>query len=403
MGLLVDSMSPYRIFISAAEASSDAHGAALVAAMRSQLPQDQELDIIGIGGPKLRAQGLEPIVDARDLLAMGSTEVISRLPRIYRALRMATQEIKKTRPAAVVVMDYGEFHFKLARRLQGESIPLVYYIPPKVWVWRKGRIAKLKKWFSKVLCILPFEEAIFKDAGVSAVYVGNPLADELPFELSKVDARKRIGLDEKDTAFLLMVGSRPAEIQQHVPLMLNAADKLVRRLNRKVKFFLPLPETADLPEVQRMIDACPEAMNLDLKVSQGDAYCVMRAVDAGWIKSGTSTLEAALLNCPHALVYKPSRMTSFIFRYFVRYRGPVGLPNLFLGWKDGDSYLVNELILDRATPELLAQEGYDLLEKTSRREELEAGFKDIQAKVVGQGPSAEAARQVLSFCKKEQN
>jgi lipid-A-disaccharide synthase len=260
-----------------------------------------------------------------------------------------------------------------------------------------------------VLCIFPVEEDFYRRAQVAVKYVGNPLVDELPIGLTRAEARERLGIGEGERALVLMVGSRPSEFKRHIGLMLEGAVRAAARLRAKgllgmterLRVLMPLPLTADLTALSAAVGARIGATGadaiLDVRVSTGDADACLVAADAGLIKSGTSTLEAALLGCPHAVVYRPSALTAWIFKWLIRYRGPVGLVNLVLGWKTGDPYLATELLCDDATPTRLGDEAYSLLSDDGRRAKIREGFSRIRS-LLGEsaGPSRRAAAEVLS-------
>ncbi len=400
-----------KVLISAAEISSDAHGAQLLSALRALLPAHEKLEAFGIGGVKLQEAGLETIADARDLLAMGSTEVLMRLPKILRALRSVTASARDRRPDVAIVIDYPDFHFRLAKRLKEQGVPVIYYIPPKVWVWRKRRVQILRERFAKILCILPFEESFYREAGVSVKYVGNPLADELPLQISKSEARKKLGIDASTQMLALLPGSRPAELKRHFELMLNSAARAARRLREngllggeeKLLARVSLTANADREHFEKSLEVWRQkssAPELEVVLSWDDSALVLASADAGLIKSGTSTLEAALLKCPHVVVYKPSGLTSFLFKHLVRYRGPVGLVNLFSGWKEGQPLVARELLMDQLTVDSLSEEAYRLLTDESARAAMIAEFEKLRNLVTAgesASPSETAAREILEF------
>ena len=412
-----------KILISAAEASSDAHGAELLAALQKHYPsgsdgQEQKLEVFGIGGPKLQAAGLKTVVDARDLLAMGFIEVLKHLPRIFSALSRLTQVVRREVPDVAVVIDYPDFHFRLAKRLSKLGVPVVYYIPPKVWVWRKGRIRFLKKYFVKILSVLPFEEDFYQSQNMSVKYVGSPLVDELPIHRSKGEARDRLALKISDLILIIMPGSRKSELRQHLKVMLEASLDAAIELQKRRKLrpserlvvLMPLPETAPLEQIKRRVtDWCrwndSTDPKLDVRVSQGNAGDCLVAADVGLIKSGTSTLEAGMLQCPHALIYKPHLTSAWIFKYLIRYKGPVGLVNLVAGWKPGDTYLVPEILCENVTRETLKKEIIDLLCDDPKRQKMLQGFQSLKKKVCGDtmnlSPSAIAAREILEVATNE--
>lgn len=408
-----------RILISAAETSSDLHGAELLKALKRELGADA-VEAVGIGGPKLQAQGLNQAADARDLLAMGSSEVFGRLPKILEALESVTRQAIAFRPDVAVLIDYPDFHFRLARRLKAAGIPVVYYIPPKVWVWRKHRLKTLRELVDRVLCIFPFEEKIYQEAGIPVTYVGNPLVDELPIGLSREDARAKLGLaDEKlRRVLLLMPGSRPAELKRHFKPMLEAAGRSTRWVGDLV-VLVPYPATTDqgvlLGEYEHWKMEGGARYPLEVRFispeeaeGQGGAYA-MAAADAGLVKSGTSTLEAGLMGCPHSVVYKPSPLTAFIYRKFIRYDGPVGLVNLVgrgssEGGKRAERPAFREILMDEFTVRVLEEEIASLLMDDGRRASLKEAAERLHqavrprtsgAKPASDSPSALAAAQVI--------
>jgi lipid-A-disaccharide synthase len=389
-----------KVFISAAEASSDTHAAealkrlAVLCVKRGVL-----LDAFGVGGPKLRAAGLRVILPAEQLLAMGFVEVVGRLPQIRRDLARLYEVARTEKPDVAVLCDYPDFHFKLARRFRPLGFPIACFIPPKIWVWRKSRIRFLARFYDRVLSILPFEEKVYAGSAVAFRYVGNPLMDELPLAMSRAEAREALGLAESDTVVALLVGSRPSEFHFHLAPMIEAARQTqVTLTGRRLKILLPLPETADLALFKGQLQKIAGIEDLDLRVSQGDAWSAMRAADAGLIKSGTSSLEAALLDLPHVVIYRAHPVSEFIFKHLIRYRRPISLTNL-VGAKTENARVVPELILENFTPERMSRELLRLLEGDShgRVLEMRAGFASIR-KILGErSPSERVAEEIFSL------
>ncbi len=406
-----------KILISAAETSSDAHGAELLKALRLALSEEgKTLEAFGVGGPCLQAEGLDVVVDARTLLVMGFTEILKHIPHIFRALRQVTHAAALKQPDLAIVMDYPDFHFRLARRLRRLGIPTLYYIPPKVWAWRKGRIQILKKLFIRIFCIFPFEESFYQKYNIPVTYVGNPLLDELPLQLSSSEARIKLGINKTSKVLVLMPGSRPSELKQHLSLMLASA-ALSAQMLRNQKFLkqqellillLPFPVTVALGALDEEVNFFREKFTdlLDIRISHGNSAECLLASDAGLVKSGTSTLEAGLLKCPHVVVYKPSQTTAWIFQHLIRYRGPVGLVNL-VGEMDRKKYqteyLVREILCGRVTPNALAEEAVELMTNSEKRHSMLEGFDRLRERLSGSleylSPSAYAAREVIELVK----
>ena len=403
-----------KVLISAAETSSDAHAAELLRALRRE--SSEEIDAYGIGGPKLAAEGLRQIFDARELLSMGFVEILGRLPKILSALRKIEGEARAERPDVAVLLDYPDFHFRLAKKLSKMGIPLVYYIPPKIWAWRKGRVRLLRRFFKRILCILPFEEEFYRRAEVSARYVGNPLQDELPLQATRKEAREKLGLAPSDRVLAVLAGSRPSELQRHLSLFLDSSGRLAQRLERrglllpgqKLHVLLPFAGTSSLEQMRDRVEQWRGSSalggNLELRLSQGDSAWAMRAADAGIIKSGTSTLEAALMGLPNVIAYRPSSLSCFIVRHLIRYRRPVGLSNLIAESRTGRvddpklrARLITELICSEVTVEALSSELEELFWDSSKSRQVRSALDLIRAAVLqrNESPSLLAAREIL--------
>lgn len=391
-----------KVFFSAAEASSDTHAAeALKRLFVLCAKRGVKLDAFGVGGPKLRAAGLRVLLPAEELLAMGFVEVVGRLPKIRRDLARLSEVVKHERPDAAVLCDYPDFHFKLARRFRPLGFPILCFIPPKIWVWRKSRIHFLARFYDRVLSILPFEEPIYAGSKVNFKYVGNPLMDELPIALTRSDARKKCGVSESDVVLALMVGSRPSEFRFHLEPMIEAAWRLQFALaGRRLKILIPLPETADAGEFRRKLALFPESRDLDICVTQGDAWEAMKAADVGLIKSGTSSLEAAILDLPHVVIYRAHPISEFLFKYLVRYRKAISLTNL-IGARSPEVRVVPELILENFTPNKMAFELGSLLgpEGAARADGMRAVFSDIRNLLGERSPSDQVAEEIFSLAR----
>jgi lipid-A-disaccharide synthase len=402
-----------KILLSAAEASSDVHGAKLLESLRAEAPG---LEAFGIGGTKLREAGLDTVVDAKELLSMGLTEIMGRLPRILAALDAITAAAESRKPDLAIVLDYPEFHMKLAARLRKLGVPVVYYIPPKLWVWREGRLKRLRALCEKLLCILPFEEKFYANRGAAASYVGNPLVDELPLALTKDQARQALSVGNSDLVLALLPGSRPAELKRHIDVMLDGSTRAAARLRANGKLrardplrvLIPIPETSNVPRIRDQITSWISQASggqpgfiLDVRVFEGMAAECLAAADAALVKSGTATLEAGLMLCPHAVVYKPSAITGWAFRNVVRYKGPVGLVNLVAG--EGPEarppYLVNEIVMQAVTARNLEAELISLFEDEDRRKKMVEGLGAMKARVLAgaakESPSLRAAKEAL--------
>jgi lipid-A-disaccharide synthase len=211
--------------IVAGEASGDKHGASLARALQKLAP-GFELEIFGSGGEKMRAAGVETLVDARDVAIIGILEIVRAFGKLYRAYRKLLDAARKRRPAVVVLIDWPDFNIRLARKLHREGFKIVYYISPQVWAWRRYRVRALRRYVDRMLVILPFEKEFYKNAGVEVEYVGHPLVETVSADASREAFASRNDLDATRPIIALLPGSRYKEVHYHLPAMIDAALRL---------------------------------------------------------------------------------------------------------------------------------------------------------------------------------
>jgi lipid-A-disaccharide synthase len=388
-----------KLLVSAAEASADLHAAQLVAAIRRRVP---DIRLIGIGGTHLEREGLHPIARAADLAVMGSVEVLSRLRVIRRAGRDLLEAARAERPDVAVLVDYPGFHFRIGPQLKALGIPVVYFIPPKVWVWRRSRLQAMKSWVSRVLCILPFEPKLYDEAGIPAEFIGSPLVEELPVRLPREEAREKLGIAPGARVLAVLPGSRQSEMKRHWDPFLDAAKRFTLEAGGSWTVLVPIAATLNHEhweaEATRWREGLPESVEIRL-IREGSGL-VLRAADLGLIKSGTSTLEAGVLECPMVIAYRPGKVTSLAVKHVLRYRGPVGLVNLFRGWKPGDPYIAPEILHSDMTAERLCSELLGLYSDRARFEKMKRDLAELrQLMLAGSnghgGPSDRAAAAVI--------
>jgi lipid-A-disaccharide synthase len=409
-----------KIFLSAAEVSSDVHAAVLLRQLRAEASQaGVALSTFGVGGAELTRLGHENVVPASEFLVMGLIEVLGRYFKIRRSLFKLVDEIESRQPDALILLDYPSFHFALIKALlkrrSGDlRVPVFYYIPPKVWGSRPRRTEFMAKVLAQVYCIFPFELPFLLQRGVPTSFFGNPLADELPVATQRSEARERLGLKtaeiEGERTVLLMPGSRPSELRHHFPIVLEAAALARAKMGEAHSVWtllIPLSETVapDVwfaqyrDELQQM-----RAQGFDVRLLQGQSHLAMIAADAGLIKSGTSTLEAAVLGCPHSVLYQLHPITVFFYRKILGYKGPASLVNLFEGGPQEDRRIVREFLAKECRSELLADSLVELLRGGPAREEMKGHFARLRDLVMGsgdssetkQGPSRMIARDILA-------
>ncbi|HUY80911.1 MAG TPA: lipid-A-disaccharide synthase [Acidobacteriaceae bacterium] len=298
-----------RIFLSAGEASGEHYGTALIPAIRKHLPN---AEFFGLGGQRMEALGMRRIVRAEDVAVMGITEVILHLPRIYGEYRKLRAGIRQERPDLAILIDFPDVNLSLARHLKAAGVPVLYFVSPQLWAWKKYRIRDVQQYVDRMLVIFPFEEAFYRNNGVQATFVGHPLAD-LPLPtISREDFARESSLDPSKQWIGLLPGSRAKEIQLNLPEMLRAAQVLQQ--DNSYEYLLPLAPTltqAHLAQVRAMLPASPRI------TLTGDARAALHHARASMVASGTATVEAALIGNPFIVVYRVSPISYAVARRVV--------------------------------------------------------------------------------------
>jgi lipid-A-disaccharide synthase len=317
-------MSGPTIFISAGEASGELYGALLVKVLGRRLAlAGQSGRFFGMGGQRMADAGLERVVRSEDMAVMGITEVVRHLPRVYRAFRRLKQSIRERRPDVAVLIDFPDIHFRLARELHHLGIPVIFFVSPQLWAWKKNRIRLVQKYVDRMLVIFPFEEPFYREHGVAVEFVGHPLAD-LPLpSITREQFAADSGLDPVHTWIGLLPGSRPREIRDNLPEMLASARILALRspgreeLGKQVEFIVPLAPTLNQAQ-RKMVHSLVEEFGAGLPVQLvEDARAALLHARASVVASGTATVEAALIGNPFVVVYRVSPITYAIAKRVV--------------------------------------------------------------------------------------
>ncbi len=368
------------------EPSGDMHGARLVRAMLERAP---ELRFCGMGGPELRAAGVEILYDAHKLAVVGITEVIGHLGDILAARRTLIRRMQENRPALLILIDYPDFNLLLAARAKKLGIPVFYYISPQVWAWRKGRTGKIGRLSDRIAVILPFEKDFYGRHGIQVDFVGHPLVDGVRTTMKKTDFLRQHNIPEENTIIGLLPGSRSREIRNLLPSFLQAATLLTGRIDKKCTFLIP--RAASIPESLLREHGLSEFDDrLDIRVISENRYDLMAACDAVVAASGTVTLELALLDIPAVVTYRVSARTYRIGRLLVRNVKYFSLVNLIGGKK-----IIPELLQDEVTPERIARELARMLTDGPARKNILAGLAEVRRRLGGPGASERAARIAL--------
>jgi lipid-A-disaccharide synthase len=354
-----------RVLIIAGEASGDLHGANLIRAARDI---DPGLSFFGMGGRQMEAAGCDIRIDMKDLAVMGLLEVVFRLPVIRRAFRRVSSYFAGAeRPDLLVLIDYPGFNLRLAGAAKQAGIPVLYYICPKIWASRPGRIKQIVRNVDRLAAIFPFEVELFGGQPIQVKYVGNPLLDEYHAPEPRGSVLRKHGLDETKPVVGLFPGSRKSEIRYILPTILKTA-KLLKQQSPELQFMLPV--ASNLSESD--LAASLQQEGVPAVLVQDDIYNVSAACDAVLSVSGTVTLQVALAGTPLAILYKTSTMTYAIGSRLVRIP-LVGLPNIVAGRE-----IVREFIQDNATPEQLTREMMKLLFDQPYRANVAADLSEMK-------------------------
>ena len=376
-----DGESP-RIMMVAGEASGDLLGAELLAGLTARHPG---LTVMGVGGRRMREQGLESLYDTNDLSVIGLVEVLRRLPRLVRVFNHLHGLLKTRRPHLLITIDLPDFNFMLARRAKALGIPVLHYVGPQVWAWRRGRVQRIARILDHLLVLFPFETEIYAGTGLPVTFVGHPLVRKAvpgggggqPFDRAAM--RRSLGVADGEKLVVLLPGSRHGELQRLLGVMVAASRQLADDPG-DVRFVLALAETLtpeDLAACWPIDDGDPESERFRRTVSirRTGTYDVIAAADAALVASGTATLETALLGTPMVVVYRVNRLTYEIGRRVIRVPF-ISLVNLVAGRE-----LVPERIQDEARPEILVADLRRLLTDTALTDGMRRGFAGIRRRL----------------------
>jgi lipid-A-disaccharide synthase len=375
---------PDEILIVAGEASADLHAAAALAELQRLRPG---VRAFGVGGPKLRAtSGFEAIARAEEISVMGLAEVLPRIPRILGILRDLRRAAEARRPKVALLVDLPDFNLRLAAKLKKLGVKVVYYVSPQIWAWRPGRARKIAKVVDRMLCILPFEPGCYEGTGLAARFVGHPFA-ERPAPGAPLEYRRALGLPEDRTTVALVPGSRPSELGRLFEPMLQAAEH-IRARHPDAQFVVPVAPTLKREALDPYLAA---HQTLDVQLVDGRTEEVVGASDVALVKSGTSTLETAVMLRPMVVVYRLAWLSYLVGRLLVRIAN-FSLVNILAGRR-----LVPELLQGDASPERMAAEMERLLDdETARREQLE-GLRAVRASLGEPGAPRRVAEEIASF------
>ena len=375
-----------KIMISAGEVSGDIHGAAIA---RELITLEPTVELIGFGGDRMSAAGVKLVRNCKDFSIMGVLEVLKNLPRIFGLLNELTDCMKRERPDLLVLIDYPDFNWRLARRAKELGIKVFSYIPPSAWAWRKGRAKDCTAIADRFAAIFPFEVEVYREAGADITFVGNPLVDTVKPSMSADSARKFFGVEGDEHVILLMPGSRRQEIKFLLEPMLDAA-RLIVEQRSDIKFFLPIADGVDREALTRAI----VKSGVEVKLIGEHRYDLMSIADCAAAASGTVILEAALLGMPCVVLYKMARLNYWIAKRFVHI-DHFSLPNILLNKK-----IQPELLQDAVEPVRISTELLRLLRGSSHRQIVIEELKAACDKLGAPGAARRTAQLILNTATK---
>ncbi|HWR44328.1 lipid-A-disaccharide synthase [Sporomusa sp.] len=370
-----------KIMLSVGEASGDLHGASVANALKLLQP---DIELFGMGGKAMQAAGVNVIYDIAGLGVIGFVEVIKNLGKLFELRDNLAALMDKERPDVLVIIDYPDFNMRLAKIAKAKGIPVVSYISPSAWAWRRGRAKEVAKTVNKVAAIFPFEADVYREAGADVTFVGHPLADIVKPALSKEEAYRYFGARPDRPVVLLMPGSREQEISKLLPVMLEAGELIVEKLP-DCQFFLPVASTISREMLQNIIDS----HNVNVTLTTEYTYDLMGLSDAVIAASGTATLETSLMGAPTVIIYKIAALTYFLGKFLIKIPN-IGLPNIVAGRR-----IVPELLQDAVNPGSIAAETVKLIADTAVREQALADLAEVKAKLGQTGAVKRVAEVIL--------
>ncbi len=370
------------ILLSAGEASSDMYAAKLATALRERTGAQ----IFGMGGSRMVEAGVELIVDYHEVAVVGITEVLHKIPAVIGVQRRLAREAVRRHAKLAILVDSPGTHLGVARRLKNAGMPVGYFIGPQIWAWRPGRVRVVKRLVERMVVIFPFEESIYRDAGVLVNFVGHPLVDLVRPQKTREQFAAANGLDPSRPIVALLPGSRRSEIERNFPTILEACARLAKAGGaiEGIQFV-----HAAAPRLGEAFWMPFDKPDLRLKRVEGATYDALNAADCAIVASGTATVEAALVGTPMIVVYRVAPATGMVLRRMLR-TSDIGMVNLIAGRR-----VAPELVQDEFTAEAVERETRRLLESSSAREEARAGLAEVRARL-GPGGAIDRAADVFA-------
>ncbi|HEY1421808.1 MAG TPA: lipid-A-disaccharide synthase [Candidatus Acidoferrum sp.] len=372
-------MPSTQILLSAGEASGDMYAAQLAAALKAR----SDCEIFGMGGDQMRAAGVDVIQDYSEVSVLGITEILAHLPQLIRAMGKLVDSAKQRRPALAILTDFPGFHLRLARKLKPLGVRNIYYICPQFWAWRPWRVRIVKRRFALALCIFPFEEKFFGDAGVPVKFIGHPLVGKVAPAQSREQFFAAHGLDPGKKLVAILPGSRNSELARHLPVLREACAQIQAQL--PVQFVI----AAAAGHGNSLQQGWPG--NATVRIVEGQTYDALAHADVSIVSSGTATVEAALLDAPMVVVYRVTPLTALLAKPLVR-TAHFSMVNLIAGRE-----VVPELIQKDFTPEGVTAEVLRLLREPDGVSAMRAELAEVRRKLGPPGAVERAADAITAL------
>jgi len=370
-----------RLFLSCGETSGDRYAGELVREMRLREPS---LEVFGLGGDRLAAQGARLLAHVRDLAVVGLLEVVSHLRSLRRVFERGLAEVDRRRPDVAVLVDYPDFNLRLARQLGRRGVPVVYYVSPQVWAWRRGRLDVIRKTVDQMLVIFPFEEALYREAEVPVRFVGHPLVDLVHPAADCDQFLAALGLDPARPVVAVLPGSRAREIAHNLPPLAGAI-RILAEERPELQFLLALAPAVNAESLRQRLGPLP------VRIVADQAQAVLGCCTAAIVASGTATVEAALLGAPMVVVYRLAPLTYLLGSRLVK------VPHFAMANLIAGARIVPELIQRELTAERVSGEIRSLLDDPARRQRMRDGLAEVKHRLGEPGASARAAEAVLQM------
>ena len=373
--------------VSAGEASSDAHAAHALDALRAR---GVVFESYGMGAGELKKSGTELVVDCRDLAVIGFVDVLINYPKFLKRLRRLRERMQQRKPDLLLLVDYPDFNLKLAETAKTLGIPVLFYVSPQVWAWRAGRVPRIGSLVTHMAVLFPFEVDIYEKHDIPVTYVGNPVVADAVSTLSVFEARELLGVNPENPVVTLLPGSRQGEISRNLPPMLDSA-KLIATAIPDCQFLLPIAPTLDPTLIHQTIGPDGPA---NLHCTTKNSRDAMRAGDVVLVASGTATLETALIGTPMVVMYIVNKINYAIMKRLIKIPD-ISLVNIVAGKR-----VVPEYVQQDATPENMANEVLSLLTDEARRATMLNEFNRIKSLMGDAGASTRVAQLIVQLTSK---